>query len=1241
MSYLCVSYATGDQGLADRFCRDLTKYGFSHVCINEHTPKERRDELFSGAELLLVLTSPAADRVGCCATDLRRAAGGGKPCVCITLTPNELDERYGGAEDAVLVVPYPAGETDTPDERAAALFVHRLFIRCLSCFTDCFSPVRCVDDVYGRAVTYAYKARLGDAAAQYALGQAYAEGIGLPVLESEAALWIDQAAQGQYPDALIRMGELRLDGEGVERDPAEALRLFSAAARLGDPRGQFARGICCLYGYGLMKDPEMALRYFRAAASEGYLPAYYRLGLLYRDGLGTEANRRLAIRYLYIAAVGTAQNPPYLYGKCMAPVGDQQKKRKRFVCVSMRFMRQKTLDRLLAARHFADDGKITSAVSRPTEEAPTPKFCTTYVKAKRRHYPEDPWLTDAPEPREAVRKSDYTHQAWNPALAESALGRLLELGSAKDGIRPSPRAALMWYRRSVMHGHVGAVFRLGDAYRSGNGVPRDPFQGVKLFRRAADLGSRRGQFALGVCRERGEGIAYDPVEAVKWYELSAKGGYAPAQNNLGGCYEYGVGVQEDLLTAVEWYTRASAEGEPNATCRLGLCYENGRGVTQSDERAFRLYEDAARHKHPYALYRLGLFYDRGVTVDVQVAYAAHLYERAALGGVGDAAYAMALCCGEGRGVRKNPQESIDWLKTAAELGSVQGCYALGLAYYEGRSVVQNKHAAAKAFARGVALYESMSPRIREESDRLVPVDGMTLTEAAGRSLYMLGYGCVEDDGDHQRALAYFESAAAIGCGEAMTAVGDMFAHGLVDHGDTEANRRSALAAYESAAEKDQAEALLSLAVCYEQAARDALARGEDNQSQSAREAAFRCLSRAAKLGHMSALTGVAGCYWFGYGVERNRNRAYDHLCTLNGCEKDGDPTARFSSKNILAALWLGDLCLAALEPSATVNNKARCITAACEAYQHAATMPYTDDENKDHLLSVRRLNRRAFEEKAKAEAHYRLAVMGMMHLKGKSTERDVYEPLGAAVLSGYAGALEDLTRLYLYEKHANGDNTARRDAVSPRKKRFGKRMSKPQDPHEPSEALKCLREFGAAYYGALLHVPKPFVLSAPLLKDDREALPESLKAPLTEIQKAEALNRLGDRYFYGQGVAENRASAVACYRRAAAVSFKRGEPVSGGVVWAQYSLGYCLLHGIGTYKDPREAVRFLTLAAKYHGEASLCLAKCHLDGIGVDRIDHLEALKYYRRALKFGLTEAEEPIRLLEAAIREEEVARV
>ena len=426
MSYLCVSHAAADQSFVDRFCRELTKYGYSYACMDENTTKDRRESLFLGCELLIVLTSPQAVLCGTCATDIRRASASEKRCICVSLTPNELDERFCGSEEAVMMIPYPAGETDTPDELSEALFFHRLYIRRLSYHSNCYSAVRCVDDATGRAVTFAHKARLGDAEAQYALGQAYTDGVGVPVMEAEAAFWIGRAAANQHVDAMIRMGELRLDGEGVERDPTEALRLFSAAAQLGDARGQFSRGICCLYGYGVMKDPEMAIRYFEAAAKAGYLPAYYRLGILNRDGLGVEANRKTAIRYLYTAAVGQEECPPFIYGSRMKT---KDTKKPKFACVSMRFMRQKKLDGILKEAYLTSlglDPLMKKSYIIPDEKVQELKFCKQYAKATRIEYPEDRWLHGQAMEKENPRKCDYSHQAWNPALAESALGRLLE-----------------------------------------------------------------------------------------------------------------------------------------------------------------------------------------------------------------------------------------------------------------------------------------------------------------------------------------------------------------------------------------------------------------------------------------------------------------------------------------------------------------------------------------------------------------------------------------------------------------------------------------------------------------------------------------------------------------------------------------------------------------------------------------------------------------------------------------------
>jgi len=1220
MSYICLSHAAADQPLADRFARELTRYGFSFQCIDETTPVDKRESIYTGARFLLLLTSFAAEIAGSCATDLRRAAGVFRPCICVSLGDNGLDRRFCASAYAIPLVPYPAGETDTPDERAVALFIHRLYIKHLAALSDCFSPVRCADDAYGRAIVLAHKAHRGDAEAQFLLGRAYEAGVGLPMLEEEAARWITKSAGANYTDALIRLGELRLDGKGVERDAAEALRLFSRAAKLGDARGQFAKGICCLYGYGLMKDPEMALRYFRAAANAGYVPALYRIGLLYRDGLGTPADHRRAVKYLYKAATGRDEFLPYLYGKRFASRAEDEKdtRKRKYVCVSMRFMQQKKLDQLLKNR------VLDHCPSEASDKALI--FGRTHCVGHRTDYPENAWLQEVTPQTVSAREGDYSHRSWSPGLAESALGKLLEKGSEKDGIYPAPRAALLWYRRAVRHGYPGAIFRLGDAYRSGRGVPKDSEQAVRLFRRAAELGSRRGQFAMGVCCEQGEGLPRDPVAAVAWYEQAAQNGYAPAQNNLGGCYEYGIGVEEDPLAAVEWYTRASAEGEPNATCRLAQCYENGRGVTRSPERAFRLYETAAKHSHPFALYRLALYYDRGYTVPTQVAYAAHLYERAALGGVGDAAYAMALCCAEGRGVRRSSEDSVVWLKRAAALGSVQGAYALGMAYLEGRVTVQNKEAAEAAFRQSAAVYEAMSRRARSDADQLYPMDGLSLTEAAGKALYMLGYLRICNQGKDGAADAMndFIRSATIGCREAMTAIGDMYTDRMVLAEDSEKQNDIALVAYEAAADKRQIEALLSLATQYEAIASAAESEGRMETALKMREKALKCLTEGTKEGSLYAMVGLSGCHWFGYGAEPNRRLAYEYLCKLDQMQKNGHPLPG----NTMGALWLGDICWFAVERlKMSEDVRKRMTQAAYNSYVKSTAAPYTPAEGTDYVLPMRREKRWNSEARAKAEAQYRLAVLSMMYFKDQVTAHSVYDHMGAAVLAMHSQALDDLTRLFRYEKYVKAQ------APEPVGKKKRKKTSK-----QPAEVAKAeiTWDFGEAYYGVLRPLPEPFTLSAPVNRRSETELPECLNAPLTDTHRAEALNHLGDRYFYGQGIREDQSAAVACYRRAASVVQPRGEKVSGGIVWAQYSLGYCLLHGIGTHKDPREAVRWLEKAAKNHGEASLCLAVCHESGLGVDRKDRLEALKYYRRASKLGCAAAEDEIDRLEAEIKEE-----
>ncbi len=1228
MSYICISYAEADNAEAQRFCRRLTMYGFRYECLTEDMPLARRETLLDGCATLLVLTSPAAEESISLVSDLRRQRLIGAPVACVSLLKNQLDERFCAHEGAgMTAIPYPFGETETPDERSVALFIHRLYISRLCRLTACFSPSRCVDDLYGRVIARGVGAWSGDGQAQYDLGMAYAEGDGVPALESETAYWMRKAAKAEIPRALIRMGELLLDGEGVEKDHAEALHLFSAAARAGEARGHFYKGICCLYGYGLMKDPEMAVRYLKAAADMGYAPALYRLGLLYRDGIGTEASWRRAVDHLYRAV--TAEGETVGHGWCgilraNAAADAPTAQRRRFVCVSMRFMRQ----------------RLMKQGNRPKLRS----FGANGCRARRINYPEDGWLYGLDTAYDSSRYNKnrgYSHQRWDVALAEGALGRLLELGSPAEGIKPRPVAAFGWYRRAMRHGHSGAMFRLGDAYRSGRGVPRDASQAVCLFRRSAEFGNVRGQFAMGVCCELGQGLPASMTEAVRWYELAADAGYAPAQNNLGGCYEYGRGVSADMLTAVEWYTRASAQGQPDAACRLGLCYEMGRGVPKNEERAFHLFEDAARAGQPYALYRLGLCYDLGISVAPQVAYAAHLYERAARGGVAEAAYAMALCCRGGRGVRKNGQESFEWLKTAAELGSIQGGFELGLCYFEGKTTLQNRALAITCFRRVVSLYQAMTrteaSRVHESSDKRLPVDCMTAAEAVGGSLYMLGYGAMTDEKpDPVEALRHFEAAAAIERYEAMTAIGDMYAYGLLGAGSYEKNEETAQGYYETAAKGGDTNALLSLAVLYEKKGQAANAAGDLHEAAVWRERAWRSLARCAEQGHAYALIGMAGCAWMGHGTQQNREIAKWFLERANRRQErhvlqrhadllgfpDGEQEA-VGDGNALASLWLGDLYLNEMEQADALERTAL-IEKAQAAYETAIRAPLRLREIGPYALPARVEIRKRTELAAKAEAHYRLAALEMQYAITPAQQIDAFTHLGEAVLAGHEAAVDDLARLYAHAREATSVAGRERPVKSAARGR------------QPSVAPQRAESFGREYYCYLGLRPQAFYLGSPVSEPAEDA-PSYVTVPVTNAMRAAAVNHLGDRYFYGDGLPEDKISAVTCYRRAARTVQAKGEPVEGGIVWAQYSLGYCLLTGAGTRKAPREAVLWLSRAAKYHGDAAYCLAECYETGVGVDSDDTREALKLYRKALKLGCAAAEARIPLLERKLREEE----
>jgi len=128
------------------------------------------------------------------------------------------------------------------------------------------------------AIKYCKVAAGSSRRALYQLGRAYAANRQLP---EAIGAWRKAADKGST-SAMIELGVLYGTGAGVERDEAQARKLFERAAQAGNPRG--VTNLAALSG-GAASDPARA-RELLAKSAESNAEAQYQLGLMMADGTG-------------------------------------------------------------------------------------------------------------------------------------------------------------------------------------------------------------------------------------------------------------------------------------------------------------------------------------------------------------------------------------------------------------------------------------------------------------------------------------------------------------------------------------------------------------------------------------------------------------------------------------------------------------------------------------------------------------------------------------------------------------------------------------------------------------------------------------------------------------------------------------------------------------------------------------------------------------------------------------------
>lgn len=127
----------------------------------------------------------------------------------------------------------------------------------------------------------------GDADAQFAVAEAYRQGLTIDENLTESLRWYRAAAEQGHGLAQNNLGSMLLNGMGADKNPTEATIWYRKAAEQGEAVAQFNLALRYLHGTGAPQSDTEAADWLRKAAAQGYAEAAGQLGTLCRFGRGT------------------------------------------------------------------------------------------------------------------------------------------------------------------------------------------------------------------------------------------------------------------------------------------------------------------------------------------------------------------------------------------------------------------------------------------------------------------------------------------------------------------------------------------------------------------------------------------------------------------------------------------------------------------------------------------------------------------------------------------------------------------------------------------------------------------------------------------------------------------------------------------------------------------------------------------------------------------------------------------
>ena len=253
-----------------------------------------------------------------------------------------------------------------------------------------------------------------------------------------------------------------------------AIEALKAKAQAGDPKAQNQLGVRYLIGDGVEKDPKQAVEWYRKAAHSGYADALFNLGTAYYNGDGVGVDDSAALAYFAAASERGSAPAADAIRRLNTELDNVEIARGYLLLGDMLAGNLQNAQDVLPRDYQA----ARRAFEKSAEFSPAALIHLAQMELGGKGGP-----PNAEKAKEYCLRADKLH---DPS-GSYCVGLLYENGKLGQ---KDYQVARDWYLKAAKRGFAPAAYNLGNLYAQGNGVAADPIAAFGWYCLGADGDAR-------------------------------------------------------------------------------------------------------------------------------------------------------------------------------------------------------------------------------------------------------------------------------------------------------------------------------------------------------------------------------------------------------------------------------------------------------------------------------------------------------------------------------------------------------------------------------------------------------------------------------------------------------------------------------------------------------------------------------------------------------------------------------